>query len=546
MTVKRWLRLGLHGLAVLALLPSVQADEEPVPAAPAAPKLAEVPWIPAVTAAPGTEAETPLPTLVSARYEVDVYGGMAGGRLVQRFETDPGLELRAVYGLVASPAMTVDGLTVEIDGSAFELDSKPFPELQIQRGEAGGTPRSRARPGRQAARTTQTESRVYRSVEFDVAGVEGFEIRSRFVTAMPLERGRFRLRLPQVVRAGEAGAVEVPVGVVVNVHQDAPLRFARSSTHEVIVDYEGDRTAIELVEQDRPLGRPFEVELALRPEDEPNLAGYVGEESDGRRAVTALFQAPVEIADDTVRPKQVLFVLDTSGSMLGQEKLPQARRAIRACLARLGPQDTFNIVEFDSSYEVFSPAPVASSQETLERASRWIEALKADGGTQLLGPLEATLIQPQDDERHRLVVLVTDGVIQDEEETLALLKRELGQARLFVVGIGPAMRQQTILRLVEFGRGGAAFADDERELEGAVTEMFDAIAQPLAWDLAFDWGGADVEEVQPSRFPDLYAGRPVKVHAWMRGELPEELRVRVTTTAGQRDYSVRLPPSSAD
>jgi len=502
------------------------------------PRLAEEPMLPSLA---GTVASAPMqaPKLLSARYEVDVYGGMARGTLIQRFEVDRTAEFDARYALGASPALTFDASVANVDGREYDLSLERL-EPQEPTQSAGGAPRSR----RPAARPSTQKTIAYLSDAFPIADVESVELWTRFGAALPLESGHFRLRLPLVLDPSRvSGAVEVPVRIAVAVHHDAPLRSARSRTHEIIVDYEGDRSVIELVDERGLLGQAFELELALGPEDEPNLAGYVGGESDGRRAVTALLEAPVAIPQGSARPKQVLFLLDTSGSMRGQDKLEQARRALRACLAKLGPQDTFNIVEFDDRFSLFAGEPTAPTAPAVERATRWIEALLPDRGTKLLAPLEATLTQPPDAERHRLVVLVTDGVLHDEDETLALLERELGDGRLFVVGIGPSMRQQTILRLVEFGRGGAAFANDERELESAVTEMFDAISQPLAWDLAFDWGGATVEEVRPARFPDLYAGRPVKVLAWVRGDLPEGLRVRVSTTEGERAYTVRLPPS---
>jgi Ca-activated chloride channel family protein len=85
----------------------------------------------------------------------------------------------------------------------------------------------------------------------------------------------------------------------------------------------------------------------------------------------------------------------------------------------------------------------------------------------------------------------------------------------------------------------------QREADGlelAIGELFDAISQPLGWDVEFDWAGADVEEVLPSRLPDLYSGRPVRVLAWVRGDLPETLRVRMTAMDGKHLYDVKLPP----
>ncbi len=141
-----------------------------------------------------------------------------------------------------------------------------------------------------------------------------------------------------------------------------------------------------------------------------------------------------------------------------------------------------------------------------------------------------------------MIILITDGKLADEAKVLELLEQKLDEGRLFVVGIGPSPNRDAILRLADYGRGAATFAGGGNELQAAVVELFDAISQPLAWDLHFDWGGAEVEEISPSRLPDLYANRPVKVLAWVRGDLPSELRLRVTTMAGERDNAVRLPP----
>jgi len=515
-------RIALFLLGGLLFITPLWADR---------PALVELPVLPSLTLTSAESPENALPParLVRADYEVDVYGAMASGTLIQQFRVTANDELEARYGVAVGPALRLDTLEVRIDGRIHDL---PFAREQDVEPE-------RAKRGRKPAGPV-----VFRGDGFVVEDVDDVALLMRFELALPLASGRFRLRLPLVLDARQGPQpVEVPVRVSITVHHDSPLLVAHSPSHEVLVDYAGDRSVIELVRQEGLEGRPFELELALRADDEPNLAGYVGEETDGRRPVTALLEPPVSPRDGTARPKQVLFVLDTSGSMGGQQKLDQARRALRACLAKLGPRDTFNIVEFDDRFSVFAEAPVAATAEQVRNGSAWIEGLPADRGTKLLAPLFAALTQPADAERHRMIVLVTDGVIHDEKETLALLEQELGEGRLFVVGIGPSMRQQTILRLVEFGRGGAAFAGTEQELESAVTEMFDAIAQPLAWDLVFDWGNAVVEEVQPARFPDLYAGRPVTVLAWVRGDMPAELRVRVTTMDGDHAYTVKLPPS---
>jgi Ca-activated chloride channel family protein len=125
---------------------------------------------------------------------------------------------------------------------------------------------------------------------------------------------------------------------------------------------------------------------------------------------------------------------------------------------------------------------------------------------------------------------------------LSFLEEQLGDARLFVVGTGPHMRQETLLRLAERGRGAATFAGTSAGLEKAVTELFESISDPLGWDVGFDWEGSGVEEIQPSQIPDLYAGRPVRVLAHVRGDLPSALALTMTTLEGERRFRVTLPP----
>ena len=140
-----------------------------------------------------------------------------------------------------------------------------------------------------------------------------------------------------------------------------------------------------------------------------------------------------------------------------------------------------------------------------------------------------------------MIVVLTDGGLADEKEALELLEEKLGDARLFVVGIGKGVQQETILRLSEYGRGTAVFVAEPEGLDEAVSGLFDSVSQPLAWDLELDWGDADVEWIGTDRIPDLYAGRPVTVYARTKGQVPEVVRLHATTMDGVRTYVKSLP-----
>ena len=138
----------------------------------------------------------------------------------------------------------------------------------------------------------------------------------------------------------------------------------------------------------------------------------------GRVGVEAVIQPP-EIPDEgTVRPKQLLFIVDSSGSMKHSEKIDQARRAVLSCVEKLSATDRFNIVEFDQDHHFMSPAPVDPSKFDVDQVEQWLNRVQADGATKILSALDATLEQPEDPERHRMIVVLTDGAIKDETEAL--------------------------------------------------------------------------------------------------------------------------------
>ncbi len=479
-------------------------------------------------------------------YEVEIYGATALVALVQEFSNAGEEELTAKYSWTAQERHQPEFVSAEIAGAIrplrLERQAQPVSKTQPRRNTAVRGNLSHLRTEKSDPKSSQEPIQVLGQT-IAVEGEQSVWIRTAFRDRLSVDHGTLRLTLSPVREELTPGQGQrptpLPVSVTVNIH--APLLEPTSPSHDVLVAHEGDRTVVELVRQDGLEGRPFVLEFKVVEDDDANFASFVEAETDGRRRVTATFTPPTAPRDDSVRPKQVLFILDTSGSMRGG-KLDQAREALGSCLEKLQRDDRFNVVEFNSRYTLLNAQPLEATDGDRRAAAQWLDALAPGGGTTLLPALNATMEQPGDSERHRMIILITDGKLADEAKVLELLQEKLDEGRLFVVGIGPSPNRSVILRLADYGRGAATFAGGESELQAAVVELFDAISQPLAWDLHFDWGGAEVEEISPSRLPDLYANRPVKVLAWVRGDLPSELRLRVTTMAGERDYAVRLPP----
>jgi Ca-activated chloride channel family protein len=513
----------------------------------AAPILAEDavcrPWQSRETAvAKEAEASAPRPvplTQLRAHYDVDILGSMALGTVVYEFvnagEVPAKVFCEAPLGLRAhSVALEVSG---EVHKGAAETKAEP-----------------KQPAGRQQLRKAKTVPSGVRTKPVEVPAGEIVTFRADFQSSLMIDDGSFQLQLP----AAELDREEEPAPaalealarldyvashVTLAIHDDEPLARADSATHQVFVSYEGDRTLVEIGEGER-VDREFRFEFALGTEQDANLLGYVGPEGvDGERNVMVVLTPPSSLGEGTVRPKQVLFVLDTSGSM-ARGKLEQAVQALSSCLDKLRPDDSYNMIEFDVKHTLLSEAPLLVSEVSPQNSASWLHGLRAEGGTRLLPALQATFEQPQDPERHTMIVIITDGAVHDEAPVLELLESMLGEGRLFVVGVGDDVKQETVLRMAEYGRGTAAFATDPQALDAAVAKLFDSVSEPVAWDLALDWGGADVELVKPRRVPDLYAGRPVTVLARVKGEVPAELTVTAKTMQGSRTFVEPLTESA--
>ena len=189
----------------------------------------------------------------------------------------------------------------------------------------------------------------------------------------------------------------------------------------------------------------------------------------------------------------------------------QARDALLLALDRLQPGDRFNVIEFNSTAAALFPAPVPLDAATLARAKQFVSGLRARGGTEMLPALALALAGPREASMTRQVVFLTDGAVGNEDAILRLVHDEIGDRRLFTVGIGPAPNAFFMTKAAQFGRGTYTFIGDVREVKEKMTALFRKLENPALTDITVDWpGGADA---WPRVLPDLYAGEPVVVTA---------------------------------
>ena len=217
---------------------------------------------------------------------------------------------------------------------------------------------------------------------------------------------------------------------------------------------------------------------------------------------------PPAVSATVSLPRDVTFIVDSSGSMAGQS-MAQAKQALRDALNYLNAGDRFNIVDFDSQYRPLYSQSQDVSYDHIEQAKKMINGLNADGGTEMLGALKFALQSQSDDTYLKQIIFITDGSIGNESELFELINNELNDARLFTVGIGSAPNAYFMSKAAKFGRGTYTYINDLSKVQSTMAELFAKITKPVLRDVSIEWP-AEVEQY-PARIPDLYAGEPLNI-----------------------------------
>ncbi len=297
-----------------------------------------------------------------------------------------------------------------------------------------------------------------------------------------------------------------------------------------------DRYVIEPTTPRIPMDRDFV--LAWRPQSGSEAAVAALTETKGDTTYALLMIVPPSaVHASPTRPREMIYVIDTSGSMGGQS-IAQAKLALKDALGRLTGADRFNIFQFNSWTSSLYLAPVALTSETYAQAVQYVDGLESTGGTEMEPAIRAALAQPVTAGYLRQVIFLTDGAVAGETTLFTAIKGSLGDARLFTIGIGSAPNSHFMRKAAQFGRGTFTHIAKESEIAGAMGSLLDKIERVALTDVLLDWPGA--VEIYPNQVPDLYAGEPLVVTASFAATDGEPLTVEAFGRVANAPWSQRV------
>ncbi len=222
---------------------------------------------------------------------------------------------------------------------------------------------------------------------------------------------------------------------------------------------------------------------------------------------TMILQPPERVTAEDVMPKELVFVLDTSGSMSGFP-IEKAKETMKLALDNLYPTDTFNLITFAGDTQILFPQPVAATPANLKKAQDFLSSRSGSGGTEMMTAIRAAL-DPSDAQGHvRIVCFMTDGEVGNDMEIISEVQKH-PNARVFAFGIGSSINRFLLDKVAEYGRGEVEYVGLNDDGSAAARRFHERVRSPLLTDISIDWNGLPVADVYPQRIPDLFSAKPV-------------------------------------
>ncbi len=461
--------------------------------------------------------QAPLPVQVTLdRIEVEIVDGIAiksyechfrnpnGGAIVGGIcymEVAPGAQ-------IDNMAMVVNGTTVEAELLDVEKANQVFQDIV----KNGGSPALLEYYGNQLIRTTVPSVPAGGTVI----------VKLQYTQPLRADDGVYRLRMLNTNPKMAMQMLE-HASIDITIRSTDPVTNVYSPTHNIEVEELTETDGIHVTwSQDNYMPENAFVFYYATAQNPVGLNVLTHKEAD-EDGHFMMMLAPRLGDESEIAAKDIVFCVDTSGSMLKDGKMDQAQAALRHCIRALRPGDRFNIVSFSTEARVLAREGLLdATEENQARALRYIDKLRARGGTAILESLQLSLGQFEDDARLKMVFFATDGLPTiGEQQGDAILaevrKANHHDARIFTFGEGLEVNARMLDLLAYENHGDVDYILPREDIASKIARYFDKVGSPLLTDLEVEVSGVEVSEVYPRVIRDLFKGEQIMIFGRFEG-----------------------------
>ena len=470
----------------------------------------------------GDSALDQLP-LKSTSAKVAIAGVIADVKVTQVYRNTGTKPLEAIYVFPGSTRSAVYGMTMTIGERVLKAQIK-------ERGQARADYEQAKAQGRSASLLEQHRPNVF---QMNVANIlPGDEIRvelSYTELLVPIE-GTYSFVYPTVVGpryTGRAGtdsstgepwvanpythAGEKPATTFdLEVKLAAGLAIQRMScdTHRTAIAFDGRTDATLRLDPSDAQGGNRDVIVKYQLAGSAVQSGLLLDQGKEENTFLLMAQPPKRVTPKDLPPREFVFIMDVSGSQMGFP-IEVSKVLMKEMIQGLRPQDLFNVMVFEGSAALWSPASQQATPEHAQQALAFVRAQNGGGGTELGSALRKALGLPRVPGISRTFVVSTDGFISADGQVFDIIRKNLGSANLFTFGIGSSVNRHLIEGMAHAGQG-EAFVITKPEQAAAEAERFRAyVSSPVLTNLKLTTHGFHIQDLEPMQLPDVLADRPV-------------------------------------
>ena len=476
--------------------------------------------------------------LEATRADVHIAGVIADVVVKQTYRNDGAQPINARYVFPASTRAAVHGMKMTIGARVIEAKIKEREAARQEYDEA-------KRAGKTASLLEQDRPNVFSMNVANILPKDRIEVELHYTELLVPTAGVYELVYPTVVgpryasaRVDASGAhnkfVAAPYqhqgqaagytfGISVELAAGMPIQLVESPSHKIssAMGAGGAGATIGLDASETSGGdRDFVLRYRLASADiasgvllYPGQAGKDGGES----FFLMMVQPPHRPATELIPPREYVFILDVSGSMIGAP-LGVAKGLMRDLLGRLRPSDRFNVLLFSGASSLYAESSVEATPAQIDAAIKFIDAQNGGGGTELLPAIQRAMKLPRASENvSRSFVVVTDGYIAEEPAVFEEIRSHLTSANVFAFGIGSSVNRHLIEGVAKAGQGEPFVVLDTAQASDAAAKFRAYIQQPVLTGVQVAFEGFGAYDVEPAVLPDVFAERPVVVFGKYRG-----------------------------
>jgi len=458
----------------------------------------------------------------------------------QVFHNETNSELEGIYLFPAPAGATITKFSMEVDG-------KPTEGRLLSKDEARSIYEGIVRKRKDPALLEYVDRTTFRARVFPIPPNGDKRIQMSYAQLLTVDNGLCEVVYPLDTERFSSKPID-EVTVVADIRPGAPLATVYSPSHELEIDKKADDHFVASFEQTKVVpDTDFRLFYTLA-DQEFGLKVLTHRPKAGEDGYFLLMASPRRSAEVEERtPKDVVFVLDTSGSMKADGKIDQAKGALKFCLESLRADDRFGIVAFSTAVNALGGS-LSSVEESRSGGLEFVDDLAARGGTNLGQALEAALSAFDDPGRPQIVVLLSDGMptvgLTRAEEILKLASEKRKQrTRLFAFGVGHDVDVPFLDQLTEQNGGTSDYVRPKEDIEVKVSTFFGKLSNPVLTNLSLDFGRVTAHDYYPQVFPDLFQGGELLVLGRYRGSGDLKLRLLGEYGGAPREfeYPVSFP-----